>query len=431
MNKLNNKWMRAAIPALLIHCSIGTVYCWSTFKEAIANKIGMSTFAVGWAFSLAIFFLGMSAAFAGKMVEKNIHKSSLISCICFTLGMIGTGIFIQFTSGILALIGIFISYGCIMGIGLGIGYLTPVKTLMLWFSEQKGLATGISIMGFGLAKAIATPIMELIQNSLGIAPMFYILGAVYFVMMFLGHLLLKKPDGWVEPEDKNSSFKPLQMFKNKTFLGIWLMFFINIHCGLALITYEKQILNVAFSGLAVATMMISVIPSVTAAFNALGRIGYSTISDKMKDRNTVYKIIFTSCIVITAIALIPFAITNGNKSLVFGIIVIALLIIVNLGYGGGFSTLPALLSARFGMDKISKIHGLSLSAWAIAGLTGNNMSELILKATNKSYDHILIATLILYVIALIICITMVNPGKTKYLDKSEEEELKEEELCKK
>ena len=94
---MNNKWIRSAIPALLIHCSIGTVYCWSTFKEAIGDYIGVSTFALGWAFSIAIFFLGMSAAFGGKLVEKDIHKSSLISCICFTLGMLGTGLFIQFT----------------------------------------------------------------------------------------------------------------------------------------------------------------------------------------------------------------------------------------------------------------------------------------------------------------------------------------------
>ena len=410
---MNNRWIRAALPALLIHISVGTVYCWSTFKEAIATKIGMSTFAVGWAFSLAIFFLGMSAAFAGKMVEKDIHKSSLIACICFTVGMIGTGLFIQFTTGVLALIGIFLCYGCIMGIGLGIGYLTPVKTLMLWFSDKKGLATGISIMGFGLAKAIATPIMEVIQNNLGIEQMFYILGAVYFVMMMLGHFLLKKPDGWVEEVNEDKEFKAINMFKDKTFLGIWLMFFINIHCGLALITYEKQILGVAFAGMSVLGAMISIIPSVTAAFNALGRIGYSTVSDKMKQRNTVYKIIFISCIVITAIALIPFAITNGPKSIVFGILVILLLVIVNAGYGGGFSTLPALLSERFGMKKISKIHGLSLSAWAIAGLTGNNMSELILSVSNRTYDYILIATLVLYVVAFIISWKMVGKKDEK------------------
>ena len=408
MSIFNNKWTRAAIPALLLHCSIGTVYCWSTFKEAIADKIGMSTFAVGWAFSLAIFFLGMSAAFAGKMVEKNIHKSSLIACICFSLGMIGTGLFIQFTSGIIALIGIFLCYGCIMGVGLGIGYLTPVKTLMLWFSEQKGLATGISIMGFGLAKAIATPIMEFIQGNLGIEKMFYILGAAYFVMMFTGHLLLKKPDGWVEKEETKKEGNMLKMFKDKTFLGIWLMFFISIHCGLALITYEKQILGVAFAGTAILGAIISIIPSVTAAFNALGRIGYSTLSDKMKERNTVYKISFLSCMIITAVALATFAISNGANSIIFGIITIILLLIVNSGYGGGFSTLPALLSERFGMEKISSLHGLALSAWGIAGLTGNNMSELILSLTNRTYDYILIATLVLYIIGMFICIKMVG-----------------------
>ncbi len=406
--KLNNKWIRAAIPALLIHCSIGTVYCWSTFKEAIATKIGMDTFSVGWAFSLAIFFLGMSAAFAGRLVEKDIHKSSLIACLCFTLGMLGTCLFIQFTTGIVALLGIYLCYGCIMGIGLGIGYLTPVKTLMLWFSKQKGLATGISIMGFGLAKAIATPIMEYLQNSFGISQMFFILGVIYFIMMYIGHKLLKKPEGWVEPEDLKGSFKPISMFKDKMFLGIWLMFFINIHCGLALITYEKQILNTTFAGMAILPIMISIIPSITAALNALGRIGYSTISDKMKDRNTVYKIIFISSIIISAIALGTFSISNGPISLFYGIITILLLGIVNLGYGGGFSTLPALLSSRFGMDKISKIHGLALSAWAIAGLTGNNMSELILHFTDN-YDFILVATTALYIIALFICITMVKP----------------------
>lgn len=408
---LNNKWMRSAIPALLIHCSIGSVYCWSTFKEAISNQIGMSTFAVGWAFSFAIFFLGMSAAFAGKMVEKNIHKSSLISCICFTVGMMGTGFFIEHTTGIMALLGIYLCYGFIMGIGLGVGYITPVKTLMLWFKDKKGLATGISIMGFGLAKAIATPIMEVFQKNYGISKMFYLLGIIYFVMMFLGHLLLKKPEGWVEETEKSDSFKLMSMFKDKVFVGIWLMFFINIHCGLALITYEKQILNTTFAKSALLLVMVSVIPSVTAAFNALGRIGYSTISDKLKDRNTIYKIILASSIIITMVALLSSSISNGVKGLGFGIITIILLVVVNAGYGGGFSTLPALLSSRFGMKNISKIHGLALSAWAFAGITGNNMSELILNITNNKYDDILIFTCIFYVVAFIISSTMIKNKK--------------------
>ena len=399
---MENRWIRAAIPALLIHCSIGTVYCWSTFKEAIGQQIGMSTFSLGWAFSLAIFFLGMSAAFAGKIVELNIHLSSLISCICFTVGMIGTGLTIRFFTGVPALILIYVFYGCIMGIGLGIGYLTPVKTLMLWFKENKGLATGISIMGFGLAKAIATPIMEFLQNKFGISMMFIILGVVYFAMMFLGHLLLKKPAGWTESKATNNSFKAITMFKNKTFIGIWLIFYINIHCGLMLITYEKQLLNSKFAAFAALAMIVAIVPSVTAICNALGRIGYSTISDKLKDRATIYVIIFISCI---AICLMAFGISWAP-------LIIVLLMIVNLGYGGGFSTLPALLDSRFGMENISKIHGLALSAWAIAGITGNNLSEIILNATDKNYNVIIITAAGLYAVALVICLLLVKNRKT-------------------
>ena len=405
---INNKWIRAAIPALLIHISVGTVYCWSTFKQAIAEQIGMSQFSVGWAFSFAILFLGMSAAFAGKFVERDIHKSSLIACICFSVGMIGTGLCIKFLTGWAALIGIYICYGAIMGIGLGVGYLTPVKTLMLWFSKNKGLAAGISIMGFGLAKAIATPIMDMLQNKYGIVAMFIILGAVYFIVMFIGHLLLKKPEGWVEPKNLKK-YNILSMFKQREFVGIWIMFYLNIHCGLMIISYEKQILNVAFAGAVALATIVSVVPSCTAISNALGRIGYSTVSDKLKQRNTIYKIIFISCMIISDLMIFTHA-ASGVTSIVLSIIVIAYLLIINAGYGGGFSTLPALLSERFGMKKISQIHGLALSAWAVAGLTGNNTSEIIL-SNGGNYNIVISIATILYSVALIVCFAMVRNKK--------------------
>lgn len=265
MIKIQNKWIRAAIPALLLHCSIGTVYCWSLVSEAIATEVGSTKSTVEWAFSLAIFFLGMSAAFLGPFVEKDIHKASLIAAVCFSLGMAGTGFFISQKS----IIGIFISYGVIMGIGLGTGYLSPVKTLMLWFSEQKGLATGLAVAGFGLAKVIASPLMEFLQDRFGIVAMFYILAVFYFILMFLGHILLAKPQGWVETHEKSSE-SVLSIFKNRTFIGIWLMFYLNITCGLALISQEKSIVKAI--GLAAA---VGVISSITAIFNAGGRLGFS------------------------------------------------------------------------------------------------------------------------------------------------------------
>lgn len=400
---MNNKWTRAAIPALLIHCSIGSVYCWSSFSAKLAGQIGTSTSVIGWAFSLAIFFLGMSAAFTGRFVERDIHRASLISCICFTAGMFGTGFCIQFSNqlGLVGtVVGIFIFYGCVMGIGLGIGYLTPVKTLMLWFKDNKGLGTGISIMGFGLAKAIASPVMNVLQDKAGLAPMFYILGGIYFVMMLIGHFLLKKPDGWAEPVEKVRS-NPLAIFKNRTFIGIWIMFYINITCGLALISYEKYILK----GMGMGLVAISAVQVATAAANAVGRIGFSTVSDYCKDRNTVYKIILGMSMIITAIAFGTSSISNGIAA-----VVVTLLILINLGYGGGFSTLPALLSSRFGMSRISEIHGVSLSAWAIAGLTGNQITAAVQGKTGN-YESVLLVLIILYAIAMLASFLLVRSGK--------------------
>ncbi len=394
----NNKWVRAAIPALLLHCSIGTVYCWSLLKGDIAEYIGRSKGEVEWAFSIAIFFLGMSAAFAGHIVEQDIHKSSLISTICFVAGFAGTGVSVYFKS----LIGIYICYGVIMGIGLGLGYLSPVKTLMLWFNEQKGLATGLAVAGFGLAKVIASPIMTSLINSVGIVKLFFVLAVVYFVMMFLGHLLLKKPDGWVEEKGKSGA-KVSEILKNPTFIGIWLMFFINITCGLALISQEKDIL----SSMGVSVGVISIVSSLTAVFNAGGRLGFSAAADKLKDRNTIYKLIFILSIIFSVIIIVTNGISKGLIPLV-----ITLLCIINAGYGGGFSNLPTLLSDRFGMRTISQVHGLALSAWAFAGLAGNQLSSFIVTRTG-SYTNVLWVISVLYAVALVISFVLVKPGKVE------------------
>ncbi len=411
MKNIQNKWIRAAIPALLLHCSIGTVYCWSLVSDAIATELGTQKSVVEWAFSLAIFFLGMSAAFLGPFVEKDIHRSSLVAAICFSAGMVGTGFFISQKS----IVGIFISYGVIMGIGLGTGYLSPVKTLMLWFSEQKGLATGLAVAGFGLAKVIASPLMEFLQSKVGIVNMFYVLAVIYFVLMFLGHLLLAKPQGWVETHEKSSE-SVVSIFKNKTFLGIWLMFYINITCGLALISQEKSIVKaIGLVG------MVGVISSISAVFNAGGRLGFSAWADKMKDRNTVYKIIFALSIIFTGLTIVTQGIVNN-----LAFLVIPLLFVVNAGYGGGFSNVPTLLSDHFGMKSISRIHGLCLSAWAIAGLTGNQMATWIVSHTGSfttdaagnqinpaGYQNVLYVTIVLYIVAMLISIFLVRPVKEK------------------
>ena len=426
-----NKWVRAAIPALLLHCSIGTVYCWSIFSQEIADHIGFSKGATEWAFSFAIFFLGMSAAFLGNIVEKDIHKSSLIATICFSVGMAGTGFFIWWggyhPGNALALIGIYICYGFIMGIGLGTGYLSPVKTLMLWFSDRKGLATGLAVAGFGAAKAIASPIMQSMLNSMketgGIYKMFWILACVYFVMMFVGHLLLAKPADWHEPQNDAEKPKIMDVLKTKpitNYIGIWVMFYINITCGLALISQEKMIVKCV--GLAAFAGIIS---TISAIFNAGGRLGFSAWADTMKDRNTVYKMIFILSIVFTGLVMLTQGIKNGEGNGLLVALVICLIMVVNAGYGGGFPNVPALLSDHYGMGSISAIHGITLSAWAFAGLTGNQVATYIVNHSGEWIDHdgvkmnpvgyqnVLFFTIALYIVALVLCMVLVKPTDKK------------------
>ncbi len=429
-NWRDNKWMCAAIPALLLHCSIGTVYCWSIFSQEIADYIGFSKAATEWAFSFAIFFLGMSAAFLGNIVEKDIRKSSLISTITFAIGMAGTGFFIYYgglhKGSVMALIGIYLSYGFIMGIGLGTGYLSPVKTLMLWFSKQKGLATGLAVAGFGAAKAIASPIMQSLLENLGVGgiyKMFYILAAVYFVMMFLGHLLLKKPADWHEPQKKEKGQGIIAVIKSRpiwNYVGIWLMFYINITCGLALLSQEKAIVKCI--GLASAVALVS---TLSAIFNAGGRLFFSGIGDHMKDRNTVYKLIFILSIAFSVLVLVTGGIANGAESMLSAILVLILIMVVNAGYGGGFANVPPLLSDHYGMGSISTLHGITLSAWAFAGLSGNQLATWIVNHFGQmveidgnmvnpaGYQVVLYVTAALYLVALLLSVVFVRPVSTQ------------------
>ncbi|MDE5596209.1 MAG: MFS transporter, partial [Lachnospiraceae bacterium] len=262
----------------------------------------------------------------------------------------------------------------------------------------------------------------------GIYKMFFILACVYFVMMFVGHLLLKKPDDWHEPQSKDESQSIMAVLKTKpltNYIGIWLMFYINITCGLALISQEKMIVKCI--GLA---SFAGIISTVSAVFNAGGRLGFSAWADSMKDRNTIYKLIFILSIAFTAIVMVTGGIKNGEGNTLLIILVLGLIFVVNAGYGGGFSNVPTLLSDHYGMGNISAIHGITLSAWAFAGLTGNQMatwivnkfgtpvdiehaladgSVEIISVNPTGYQTVLYATIVLYIIALVLCMVLVKP----------------------
>jgi len=346
-----NRWTSAIIPALLIHIPIGTVYCWSVFKQLIADRLNASPASVEWGFSLAIFFLGMSAAFAGPMVEKNIKKSALVSMVCFVVGFAGTGVSIAL--GFLP--GVFICYGAIMGIGL--------------------------------AKAIASPLMEYLIGTVGLVNMFFILAVIYAVMMFFGFLLIKRPADWVY-DPATSHVSRAEILRKPVFWGIWIAFYINITCGLALISQEKDILHDVlkafpqYAGLSPAKFaaaiagIIGLVLAVDSVFNTAGRVGFSTLSDHLKRRETVYQVIFIMSI---AVCLLQIFTNSINNALLWA--VLAMLFLINAGYGGGFSTLPVLLDQHFGTKTVSTTHGLALSAWAFAGLSGNQLASFVVTHT--------------------------------------------------
>lgn len=367
------KWIHGAIPALLIHCSIGTVYCWSIFSKEIADYIGFSKGAVEWAFSLAIFFLGMSAAFFGHLVERNIRISSGISSLTFSLGLLGTSAFIYYGGlhphSLISLIGIYLSYGVIMGIGLGTGYISPVKTLMLWFKQNKGLATGLAVAGFGLAKMIASPMMQYFMARMPLYKMFAVLSIIYLILMTIGHALLKKPE--MIHEVTNTKTVPLseQLKPLGSYIAIWLFFYINIACGLMIISQEKLLCaTVGWES------YIGIIAVAAAISNAGGRVICAKYTDSLKYKETVFYVIFIIEMGVCALASVLI-----SKFSVPAMMLI-LILTINFGYGAGFSCIPIILEDRYGMNSISTIHGLTLSAWAVAGLTGNQISNLLIKS---------------------------------------------------
>lgn len=384
---MKSKWIHGALPALLIHCCIGTVYCWSLLKGDIAGLMKVNVSSIEFAFSLAIFFLGMSAAFGGRFVEKNVRRSSLVSMLCFSGGLLGT--IYAITLGSIPLL--FLFYGGIMGIGLGLGYLSPVKTLMLWFSKHKGLATGIAISGFGLSKALFSPFITWCNSGYGIKATLFCISVISIICMGAASMLIKKPDGWKEDSRKFSILEAIRTILNPVYLKIWVVFYLNITCGLALIAFEKDLAEK--SGL----VWIGILASLTALFNTLGRFGYSTVSDWTKDKSKIYLTIF---------------LTSGLAMMLpifFGLkiwVIVVMLCIINSGYGGGFSTLPTFLESKFGMKRISMIHGFALSAWGWAGLSGNQLSNLVLNYYHGEFNDLFIVLCSLYILAFIITKTI-------------------------
>lgn len=354
---MKNRWF-IALAAVGIHICIGSVYAWSVLVRPIMATMNFSLKETTWTFSVAILFLGLSAGLLGSFVEKNgPKKSGLMATAFWGTGMLGTALALHLHS--LPLLYLF--YGVIGGIGLGLGYITPVSTLVKYFPEHRGFATGLAIMGFGFASLIAGPLMQHLTTVYGLVKNFLILGVVYILIMGLSASYLKLPTTKaIDQEQQNFSlqhgFTENEALKTWQFSALWWIFFINITCGIGLLAVASPMAQevIGMSPAAAASLV-----GIIGLFNGAGRIIWSTVSDYL-GRGYTYVLFF----LLEALAFWRLAVTT--EAFLFE----ALVLLIITCYGGGFSCMPAYLSDIFGTGRLSAIHGRILTAWGLAGVAG-------------------------------------------------------------
>ncbi|WP_147804379.1 L-lactate MFS transporter [Alkalicoccus halolimnae] len=390
-----NRWL-IALAAVGIHLSIGSVYSWSVFTNPLNETFGWSLSGISLTFSIAILFLGLSAAFMGHFVEKyGPRAAGLVASVFFGVGMIGSGFAIQIES----LYTLYFFYGVLGGIGLGVGYITPVSSLVKWFPDRRGMATGLAIMGFGFASLIASPVIQRLIGAVGIASTFYILGAVYFVVMICSSLYISKPpEGWMPkgmredqengeegPAEDISYLRANEAIKTRRFYLLWIMLFINVTCGIAILSVASPMAQ-EIAGLSAAAAATTV--GIMGFFNGAGRLAWASISDYI-GRPNVYTAFFI--IQIASFVMLP----NLTQALIFQ----AVLFLIITCYGGGFASIPAYIGDIFGTKELGAIHGYILTAWAAAGLVGPLLVSWLREVTN-SYELTMYIFTGMFVLAL-------------------------------
>ena len=372
---------RAVLPAFLLAVSVGQIYAFTNFSSEIAEYIGESQKNVQFAFSLGIFFLGMGAAFFGKIVEKNIRLSTIIGTTLFLSGLIVTEVGIHVKS----LMTIYLGYGFLIGLGTGVIYISPVKTMMLWFPEHKAIAAALPIISFGLGSTLSTILFSGIHwgtpgvsvavfqlkgfMEYGITNVFHAYAIFYAVPMIAACFLLKKPKIQVQSFGHgipSLEFSYLQLFQNRFFWQAWFFMFLNISAGLCLIPLAKQMMS-SPDVYGDNAKLITWIVALSGLMNGGGRFLFAWWSDRLAKRINILLFILS--------------ISAGVMTLSFWPPVIGIaLLVINACYGAGFSVIPAILADHYGMTNISKIHGAVLSAWGFAGLAGNQMAMAVAKA---------------------------------------------------
>lgn len=376
-----NRWL---IPpaALAIHLSIGQAYAFSVFNLPLTKLIGITASApgdwtlaqVGWIFAVAIVVLGLSAAVFGPWLERvGPRTSGLTAAGCWSAGFLVAALGVATHRLWLIILG----YGVIGGCGLGLGYITPVSTLIKWFPDRRGMATGMAIMGFGGGAMIAAPLSTTLMKhfastrDVGVAPTFVLLGIGYGILMVTGALIFRlppmgfRPSGWAPSATTattaSHSVTPSAAIKTRPFWLLWVVLCFNVTAGIGVLGQASAMIQEVFRGRVTAVAAGGFV-GLLSLFNMVGRFFWSSLSDRIGRRIT-YACFFG--IGLCLYAAVPLTGSIGSVALF-----VACFAIILTMYGGGFATIPAYLSDLFGTRFVGAIHGRLLTAWSTAGILG-------------------------------------------------------------
>ena len=377
-----SRWM---VPpaALCVHLCIGQAYAFSVFNLPMTKLLGITQSApgdwtlpeLGWIFSLAIFFLGVSSAVFGRWVEEGGPRRAMFTAALCWAG----GFFIgAFGVSIHNLWLVYLGYGVLGGCGLGIGYISPVSTLIKWFPDRPGMATGMAIMGFGGGAFIASPLSVWLMSifrtphHIGVAPTFVTLGAIYFFFMVVGAIIVRvpapgwKPEGYTPPVQAAKLITTSDVFvydalKTPQFWLIWWVLCLNVTAGIGVLGQASAMSQEMFPG-HITPIAAAGFVGLMSLFNMGGRFFWASTSDYIGRKNTYFMFMVLG---FALYCTVPY---TGSVGSVAGF-VLCFLVIISM-YGGGFSTVPAYLRDMFGTRYVGAIHGLLLTAWSMAGIFG-------------------------------------------------------------
>jgi MFS family permease len=364
-----NRWL---VPpaALAVHLSIGQAYAFSVFKKPLVEHFHTKLTPIAVIFSLAMVILGLSAAVAGTWIESNgPRKAMFVSALCWPGGFAVAALGV-WTSQLWL---VYLGYGVIGGIGLGIAYISPVSTLIKWFPDRPGLATGLAIMGFGGGALIASPLSTRLMELYGKAPLvptFLTLGAVYFVVMMLGAFTIRvpperwRPIGW-SPERRprhaftNGDVTAHNAIRTPQFWLLWIVLFCNITAGIGILEQAAPMIQDFFPH--VGPEQAAGYVGLLALCNMAGRVVWSSTSDLIGRKPTYVGYLGAGAILYLGVAL------AGSWSIALFVTLTGLILSF---YGGGFATIPAYLKDLYGGLQVGAIHGRLLTAWSAAGVAG-------------------------------------------------------------